>query len=239
MFQDLKGKRILVIGAKSGIGAALSKHLVDFGCLVDGTCRQKPDQSICSGNINGSVFVVDFDDTASWAELLASETIYDGICVVAGRLKLVPSHMITPTISEQLTTQGLASPIALIASLMKKKKVQRGGSLIFTSSVSRTRPTTSSALYAACKAGLVAAAKCMAMDWERKKIRVNCVSFDYVKTPMTENIEEMGEEEIVGVAEADDVVCSYLFLLSDKSRWMTKSVLAMDAGRKLGKAMHV
>ena len=94
--------------------------------------------------------------------------------------------------------------------------------------------------YSTSKAGLIGFTKSLAIDFAKRKIRVNCLLPGYVKTNLvknyfgnlsiTEKNELIEKHALNKIGEPKDISEIVSFLLSDKSKWMTGSIINIDGG---------
>lgn len=87
--------------------------------------------------------------------------------------------------------------------------------------------------YSASKAGVIGASKALAQEIGRKGITVNCVAPGFIKTEMTEGIEESNFQSIIPLkrfGEADEVAEAVIFLASKGASYITGEVLSVNGG---------
>ena len=140
---------------------------------------------------------------------------------------------------------NLVGPVELISLMLKYRKFREHASIILTSAASRTGGSSTSLLYSIAKAGLTTVHKTLVEELAYSKIRINSVSFDYVKTDMTDfilqNYERKGipaDSDTVGISPVEATVTPFLFLASSASKWMSGQLVAADAGRQLTRATY-
>ena len=122
-----------------------------------------------------------------------------------------------------------------------------GGSIIHVSSVTGIIGVRSRAAYSASKGGLVALTRNMAVDLAGRNIRVNCVCPGFVRTPLAQTLLEdaIRRDRLISMhplgrlGEPEDVAMAVLFLASDASRWITGTSLVVDGGFSAGKSEDV
>jgi NAD(P)-dependent dehydrogenase (short-subunit alcohol dehydrogenase family) len=237
MFEDLKGKRILVVGASKGIGMQLSETLHSLEAQLYLAARDLNALDNLKSRFNCSVYQCDINNEED-VKLLANDIEQlDGVCIVSGVVKLIPPKMLSKKMVDNQVITNLASPISLVGALLKKNKLNNGASIVFTSAAGRLCQPTCTAPYAGAKLGLHGAARSLAIDLAPKKIRVNTVSFDYVATDMIKAVETTTVDTI-GISPVEYSSVPYLFMLSDMSRWISGQMIAADAGRMLGKVRY-
>jgi NAD(P)-dependent dehydrogenase (short-subunit alcohol dehydrogenase family) len=108
------------------------------------------------------------------------------------------------------------------------------GAIVNVSSVHAHESEAGVAPYAASKAAIESFSRVLALECEKKKIRVNCVAPGAVNTPMLWNNPNVksGVEKIEGaVGEPDDIADAICFLASNEARFITGTTLVVDGGR--------
>jgi len=238
MFDDLKDKNILVVGASRGIGKQLAITLGSLGAKVHVAARNVEALNLLQKQFDCSVYQCDIDKDEDVQSLAASINELDGVCIVSGVVKLIPPKMLSKRMIDAQVITNLASPLNIVGALLRKNKLNDGASIVFTSAAGRLCQPPCTAAYAGAKLGLHGAARSLAIDLSPKKIRVNTVSFDYVETDMIKAVQTTTVDTI-GVAPVEYSSMPYLFMLSKMSRWISGQMLAADAGRMLGKVRYV
>lgn len=237
MFDDLRGKHILIVGASRGIGKQLALTLSKLGANIYLAARNIEALNLIQAEIGCSVYQCDIDLDEDVQNLASSIVGLDGICIVSGAVKLIPPKMLSKRMIDSQVITNLASPLNIIGNLLRNNKIKDGASIIFTSAAGRLCQPPCTAPYAGAKLGLHGAARSLAIDLSPKKIRVNTVSFDYVETDMIKAVKAT-TTDIIGIAPVEYSSMPYLFLLSQMSRWISGQIIAADAGRMLGKVRY-
>ncbi|MCK6562479.1 SDR family oxidoreductase [bacterium] len=145
----------------------------------------------------------------------------------------------TEKIWEETINTNLKSSFFLIKSLLPLIKTGKGKSIVLLSSILASFGTPNVSVYSISKSGIIALTKSLSIELAEHKIRVNCVSPSYVRTPMTEPLinDSVKYSEIISrhpmgrIGTTNDVSNLVLFLLSDSSNWMTGQNLVIDGGR--------
>jgi NAD(P)-dependent dehydrogenase (short-subunit alcohol dehydrogenase family) len=239
MFKDLKNKNILIVGCSKGIGKNLAEAIQSFSSNLFLISRNNPNIHPTNSN-KVNFYELDITKEEDYASALENLEPLDGVCFVAGNVKLIPPALMNKKFIEQSFDINLKSPLSLLGFLLKKRLIKNHSSIVFTSSVVRHSQAECSAPYSAAKMGILGAVNALASDLSKKQIRVNSVSFDYVLTEMTENIDkDQFTDGIVDVSPVEFTATPYLFLLSNMSRWITGQIIAADAGRMLSKTRYV
>ena len=94
--------------------------------------------------------------------------------------------------------------------------------------------------YSASKAGIIAMSKSLAIEYAKKNININCISPGFIKTVMTDNIDEkmksilMAKIPMNKLGNSDDVADSVIFLASNLSSYITGETIHVNGGMYLG-----
>ena len=248
MYEDVAGKRVLIVGASGGIGCGLCHALNDLGAEVIATSRnieklQNSFERLGIGAIETKKCdIIQTDEVLALAKELNP---VDALCIVAGSTKLVPNHMLKRSIIDSQLSVNLSGPIDLISAMLRFKKFKTGASIVTTSASARYNGVAATIPYVAAKNALVAVTRSLSAELAPKKIRVNTVSFDFVQTDMSRDIldhfQKTGNEDaqtIVGVSPIENAALPYVFLISEASKWMTGQVLSADSGRRLTRIVY-
>ena len=238
---SLAGKTILVTGASSGIGKATAVLCAQMGATVILTARDRERLQKVKDMLPGekhSCIVCDFshyDDVESLAEALP---ILDGVVNSAGINDKYLLKMIDADKIDRVFKTNCFSPMMLMKFLVKKKKIVKGGSIVFLSSISSTYATISNTLYAASKGAINSMTRVMALELSSQKIRFNSIQPVMVNTEMIKayglSVEELNANAktypLGRFGEPEDIANSVIFLLSDASSWITGISLVVDGG---------
>lgn len=248
---SLKGKSILVTGASSGIGRATAVVCGDMGARVVLSGRNAEALSAtlrmmkCDAPIDEeSHLVLQADLTADGAlEDLADRCpVLDGFVSNAGVGGLLPVQSITRKEAERISSLDLFVPMLLLRQLLRKKKLRRCASVVFTSSAAGVyRVSPGNAVYAAAKSGLDAYMRTAALELGPKGIRVNSVNPGMVETRFIngdmftpeQREAEMRNYPLGRFAKPEEVAWGIVFLLSDAASFITGTALKIDGGMTL------
>jgi len=237
---SLAGKRILVTGASSGIGRQIAVSCSQMGAIVVGTGRDisKLDETQTLLYGDGHLLVPADLTQASGrdAVLAAIDNPLEGIVHCAGISRLSPVRMMNEAHLLEIMAINVNAPMLLTQGLMRKQKIQSGGSIIFISSIAAHIGVAGVAGYSGSKAALIGMMRCLAMEVIKRKIRVNCLSPAMVNSPLLEqaylvgSLEQEEKNYPLGFGEPEDVANACIFFLSEASRWITGTTLVMDGG---------
>lgn len=244
--RDLNGRRIVVTGASSGLGAGIARVLAAHGAglvlvgrNMDRLNETKNDlQGV--GHLAKSIDLLDSDGVPQRLREIADEFgALDGVVHSAGVMALRPlKSLVAPDWDVALKTNVVAAG-ALAKGFRQPGVNRQGGSIVFISSVTGLVGHSAQSLYSATKGALIALARSLAVELARDKIRVNCIAPAVVETGMSEKLKSgMTPEQWahtaslhpLGLGRAEDVGHAVSFLLADTGRWITGTTLVVDGG---------
>ena len=134
-------------------------------------------------------------------------------------------------ININLTSTFLMSKFAI-----KKMLKNKSGKIVNITSVVGHTGNLGQSNYTASKAGIVAMSKSLAIEYAKKNININCISPGFIKTAMTDKIDEKFKEVIISkipsarLGEPDDIANAVLFLSSDQSNYINGETLHVNGG---------
>lgn len=240
----IKDKKVLLTGATSGIGLALCEFLLNHNCSVIAVGRDESKIAQLQNQFNNSLKFVslDLNDFSSYAKIfeegLAGEKL-DGFVHCAGIEETLPLTMYNPENVAKIFNINVFSGIELLRSFSKKKYSNDGASVVYISSVMGELGQPGKIGYCSTKSAVLGVVKSSALEFAKRKFRVNAVSPGVVNTPMTQrlfsqieedNIERIKHMHPLDIGEVTDVVPMIAFLLSDNSRWITGQNIKIDGG---------
>ena len=239
---DLKEKNIIVTGATGGIGNSIIKKLYDAGAniLATGTKNEKLEE-LKKKFENIQTFQFDISQTDKLENFIEDATKQLGgklDCIINNAGITQDNLAIRMTIEEwkrvidiNLTSTFLISKFA-IKKMLKNKK----GKIINITSVVGHTGNLGQTNYTASKAGIVAMSKSLAIEYAKKNINVNCISPGFIKTAMTDKIDEKFKEVIISkipsarLGEPEDVANAVIFLASSHSDYINGETLHVNGG---------
>ena len=239
---DLKEKNIIVTGASGGIGNSIVKKLNECGAniLASGTRIEKLEElkskfkniKILKFDISQSDKIEDFIENAT-NELGGNlECIVNNAGITQDNLAIRMSlDEWKKVIDINLTSTFLLSKFAI-----KKMLKNKFGKIINITSVVGHTGNLGQSNYTASKAGIVAMSKSLAIEYAKKNININCISPGFIKTAMTEKIDEKFKEIIVSkipsarLGEPEDVANAVVFLASNQSDYINGETLHVNGG---------
>lgn len=242
----ITNKVILVTGATSGIGSQVVKSIIQMGGKVVVSARNIEKLEAIKSELGENIIQnIPCDLTKEEEiEFLANEIkTIDGVVHCAGLVTPYPIRYLSFEKLNETMHLNFYSSVALIGFLDRKKKLQKGASIVFISSISSQFPHKGGSAYGASKAALETFSKVVALEYASKGIRSNCVSPGMVNTPLYEKASEDASHETMqahidkyplGIGQPEDVANAIIYLLSDASRWVTGTNIILDGGVLLG-----
>lgn len=241
----LEKKVVLVTGASSGIGRATAIECSKMGASVCITARNEErlketfESLDTSLGQNHQMAIADLSTKEGIYTLVDSLPSLDGVSLNAGIVKTLPIKFIdNDKLSEILNTNTIG-PILLVQRLLKKKKITRGSSVVFTSSIGGIMISTiGNTMYGVSKGGLNAFMKGTALELATSGIRSNSVNPGFVATDILsagiisdEQLKEnMTKYPLGRFGKPEDIAYAIIYLLSDASSWVTGHTLVIDGG---------
>lgn len=242
---SLEGKRILITGASSGIGQETAVQCSKMGASVIISARNEERLMQTFHQLEGTdhqMIPVDLSDFDGVRKLVDSISKIDGLFNNAGVTVAKPISFLNEVELGNILNVNLNAPILLTNLLVKKKKITKGGSIVFTSSIGRYMVAPGNSMYAASKGGLSAFMKGAALELAAKGIRCNAILPGMVETGMMKGKETISSEQweankllypLKRFGSPREIALLAVYLFSDASSFMTGSELVIDGGRSL------
>lgn len=239
---SIEEKVLLVTGATSGIGRATAIRCSQMGAKVIAVGRNQERLDSLMVELEGEehlAYNLDLTCLESWQTMLSEIPEVDGIANCAGVANMNPFLFVMQEEMQRVMDVNCIGPVMLVNQLLKAKKLKKGGSVVFVSSVDGPKIVhAGNSVYSASKSALVGMARNMAIDLASKKIRVNCVLPGTTDTPMLRTgsaTEEMLTETakqylFKRYAEPNEIANAIVFLLSDASSYVTGTEIVVDGG---------
>ena len=241
----LENKTVLVTGASSGIGQATAIECSKMGANVIVTARNEERLSKTFESLdksfsqNHQLVLADLATEDGINNLVEAMPHLDGVSMNAGIVKTLPVKFNNNDDLMEVLKVNMVGPVLLAQRLLKKKKITRGGSVVFTSSIGGVMiSTVGNTMYGISKGGLNAFMKGMALEMAAQGIRSNSVNPGFVATSIL-SAGTISEEQLKKNVEAyplgrfgqpEDIAHAIIYLLSDASSWVTGHTLVVDGG---------
>ena len=239
---DLKNKNIIVTGASGGIGNSIIHKLNEQGAniLATGTKIEKLNKlkekfsniKILPFDVSQNEKIEEFIDNASNDLGGNLDCIINNAGITKDNLAIRMNFEEWKKVLDiNLTSTFLMSKFA-IKKMLKNKK----GKIINITSVVGHTGNLGQANYTASKAGIIAMSKSLAIEYAKKNININCISPGFIKTAMTDKIDDKFKETIISkipsarLGEPEDIANAVLFLASSHSDYINGETLHVNGG---------
>ena len=239
---DLRNKKIIVTGASGGIGFSIIEKLNNNGAniLATGTKIEKLEDlkkkfeniKILKFDISNSDKIGDFIEKAT-DELGGSlDCLINNAGVTQDNLAIRMSFEEW----KKVIDINLSSVFLLSKFAIKKMLKNKSGKIVNITSVVGHTGNVGQANYTASKAGIVAMSKSFAIEYAKKNININCISPGFIKTNMTDKLDEKFKQVIISkipsarLGEPKDVANAVVFLCSDQSSYINGETLHVNGG---------
>ncbi len=243
---SLEGKTIFITGGSSGIGRSSAIECSKLGANVIITARNKErlEETFAqlqprSGN---RMFLAEMTSANDVEKITNDIEKIDGLINAAGIGSTILFQFAKPGKIHDVFDVNFFAPFELTRLLLKKKKIEKGASIVFVSSVDGPITThIGNSTYSATKGALTAMAKSLALELASKGIRVNYLMPGVIETPLIKS-GEISEEQFLNdmknyplgrYGKPEEVALAAAFFLSDASSFITGAGLVIDGGYTL------
>jgi len=241
----LRGRRILITGAASGIGRATARLFAREGAATALLDLQAAKLNEVAAQTGGLALVADLavEDSVLAAVTRAAEELngLDGVVNCAGVAGSRPLAELERDHWDLLVLVNLTAPYIVCRAALPALAAAGRATIVNIASAQALLPNARGAsAYAASKAGLVAFTKAIAAELA-PTIRANAVAPGIVATPMVEHVLKahgtadpppfLAQYALRRAADPEEIAKAILFLTSEESSYVTGSVLAVDGGR--------
>ena len=243
----MPARNVIVTGGSRGLGLGIARKLLESGFHVIAVARSKSDalheieEAALPGGQQTLRFIAcdlgDLGQLPALVKRIRDEAgpifglVNNAGISVEGVLGMMPDSEI-----ERLVRVNTLSPILLTKYVVRSMMGSGGGSIVQVASIVASTGFSGLAAYSATKASLVGFTRSLAREVGRLGIRVNAVAPGFIATDMTGSMTEELRKRIERrsalkrMAEIEDVANGVEFLLSDRARNITGTVLTIDAG---------
>ncbi len=238
---NLKDKKILITGATGGIGNCIVKKFNEYGAniVATGTNEEKLNKLKNEfKNVNIEKFQLDnHDKIAEFIEKIDKKL--DGIDVLVNNAGITLDNLsirLTEENWKKVLDINLTSTFLMCKNTIKKMLKKKSGKIINITSIVGHTGNLGQANYSASKAGIVAFSKSLAIEYAKKNININCVSPGFIKTEMTDKINEEFKKVLLSKIPAgvfgsgEDVSNCVVFLASDMAKYINGETIHVNGG---------
>ena len=239
---NLENKNIIVTGASGGIGNSIVKKLNQSGAniLASGTRIEKLEE-LKKNYENIKILKFDISESDKIEEFIENATnvlggSLDGIVNNAGVTQDNLAIRMSLDEWQKVININLTSTFLISKFSIKKMLKNKSGKIVNITSVVGHTGNLGQVNYTASKAGIVAMSKSLAIEYAKKNININCISPGFIKTAMTDKIDDKFKEVIISkipsarLGEPDDIANAVLFLSSDQSNYINGETIHVNGG---------
>ena len=246
---SLENKVIIVTGASSGIGAQCAIDCSKMGARVVLVARneERLKQTLEQCEKPSRHMILPFDLSSSDGlkesikDVVAKVGKINGVVNCAGMSSVTPLKLVTDELLDQFFRTNVYSAINLSKEVTRVGNYDKehGCSIIFLASIMGLCGEKCKTMYSATKGALIAAARSMACELAKNKVRVNVVSPGAIETPINAKLPHMADPELrkeledkhlLGLGECSDIANACIYLLSDAAKWVTGQNFIVDGG---------
>ena len=238
---NLKNKKILITGATGGIGKNIVEKFNSLGAKIvaSGTNEEKlknlkekfPEIITLKFKLDEHDKIESFIDTAS--------KNLDGLDILINNAGITLDNIsirLTEENWKKVLDINLTSSFLMCKHTIKKMLKQKYGKIINITSIVGHTGNLGQANYAASKAGIIGFSKSLAIEYAKKNININCVSPGFIKTEMTNKINEDFKKILINkipsgdLGTGEDVSNCVVFLASDMARYINGETIHVNGG---------
>jgi 3-oxoacyl-[acyl-carrier protein] reductase len=238
---NIKNKKILITGATGGIGYSIVKKFYELGSIIlaTGTNIDKlnklkeefKDIKIKPFKLDQHAEIEKFIDSCH-LELGGIDVLINNAGITIDNL----SVRLTEENWKKVIDINLTSTFLMCKQTIKKMLKNKEGKIINITSIVAHTGNLGQANYAASKAGIIGFSKSLAIEYAKKKINVNCISPGFIRTEMTEKINEEFKKTLISkiprgeLGKSEDVANCTAFLASELSDYITGETIHVNGG---------
>ncbi len=246
----LENKNVIITGATRGIGKEIALLFAQHGAniafsyLSSDEQAKKLEEHLSSNSNTIKAYKSDASDFASAYELYKNVLKeFTSIDVLVNNAGITKDGLLIRMSEEDFTKVmdvNMKSVFNMTKVVLPSMLKQRQGSIINMSSIVGLKGNVGQANYSASKAGIIAMSKSLALEYAKKNITINCISPGFIKTEMTDKIEEKFKNQLIEkipinrLGEPNDVANIVCFLSSDLSNYITGETIHVNGGMYFG-----
>jgi NAD(P)-dependent dehydrogenase (short-subunit alcohol dehydrogenase family) len=246
-FVDFLGKKVIITGSSSGIGRSVAEELSLYGATLVLVGRDKEDLGEAAAHLKSGKNLFLALDLRELPKIVPAirdfakqhGRIY-GLCHAAHIDEACPLSSTGVESLHSVLGMNLVAGIELARGVSRRDVIEEGGgSIVLLSSIAALVGIPGRVGYSASHGGISAAARAMAIELARRRIRVNTLSPALVQAGMApevrakfsdKQIRDIENTHPLGIGRFQDVARAAAFLLAPQSSWITGSDLVVDGG---------
>ncbi len=238
---NLKNKKVIITGATGGIGNSLVEKFNNLGAMIMATGTNEDKLNNLKKkyqNINIEKFKLDEHNKIEGFIEKTNEKL-DGIDILVNNAGITLDNLsirLTEENWKKVLDINLTSTFLMCKFAIKKMLKKKSGKIVNITSIVGHTGNLGQANYAASKAGIVAFSKSLSIEYAKKNININCVSPGFIKTDMTDKINEEFKKNLISkipsgdLGTGEDVSNCVAFLASDLSKYINGETIHVNGG---------
>jgi len=238
---NLKNKKVLITGATGGIGKCLVQKFNNLGSSIVATGTNDEKLNNLKKNFD-NIHIEKFrlDEHNKIEEFIEKiDKKLDGLDVLVNNAGINLDNLsirLTEENWKKVLDINLTSTFLMCKHSIKKMLKRKYGKIINITSIVGHTGNLGQANYSASKAGIVAFSKCLAIEYAKKNINVNCVSPGFIRTEMTDNINEEFKKILISkipsgnLGTGEDISNCVAFLASDMASYINGETIHVNGG---------
>jgi len=238
---NLKNKKVIITGATGGIGNSLVKKFTDNGSIVLATGTKEEKLNNLKKNFS-NIYIEKFNldehkNIESFIESASNKL--DGLDILVNNAGITLDNIsirLTEENWKKVLDINLTSTFLMCKFAIKKMLKNKSGKIINITSIVGHTGNLGQANYSASKAGIVAFSKSLAIEYAKKNININCVSPGFIKTEMTDKINDEFKKMLISkipsgdLGTGEDVSNCVAFLASDMANYINGETIHVNGG---------
>lgn len=242
----LKGKNAIITGGSRGIGKGIAEVFAKHGANVAFTYassvnaandleKELSDLGVKAKGYKSNA--ANYEEAQELIKNVAEE--FGAIDIVINNAGITKDNLLMRMTEEDFDAVidvNLKSVFNMTKAVQRTMLKQRSGSIINMSSVVGVKGNAGQSNYAASKAGIIGFSKSLALEYAKKNINVNCISPGFIKTEMTEKINDEFKKILISkipsgdLGTAEDIANCAVFLGSEMSNYITGETIHVNGG---------
>ena len=238
---NFKNKKILITGATGGIGNSLIDKFYNLGgsIIATGTNEDKLNNLKKKfPNLHTESFKLEeHDNIESFIDKIDKKL--DGLEILVNNAGITLDNLsirLTEENWKKVININLNSTFLMCKYSIKKMLKKKYGKIVNITSIVAHTGNLGQANYAASKAGIIGFSKSLAIEYAKKNININCVSPGFIKTEMTDKINDEFKKILISripsgdLGTGEDVSNCVAFLASDMSKYINGETIHVNGG---------